>query len=141
MYVWIKFDTSFPSLSFSDYKRGGGLGSWQGSHLVSLLPAQAAANLIRELASPCYHVLLCNVALHVAVGVFILKELGESGVLGVSIQSHHMLVVTAQLGQSHAVRLPRSNLVTRGQSHNQSTTRTEYFLIYPSLSEALFYSI
>lgn len=43
----IKFDTPFPSLSFSDYKKGGLelLGSWQGSHLVSLLPAQAAGGV------------------------------------------------------------------------------------------------
>ncbi|TNN60285.1 hypothetical protein EYF80_029450 [Liparis tanakae] len=42
-------------------------------------------------------------ALHVAVGVFVLKELGEGGVLGVSVQSHHVVVVPAQLGQSHAL--------------------------------------
>lgn len=35
--------------------------------------------------SDSYHVLLCDVTLHVAVGVFILEELGEGGVLGVSI--------------------------------------------------------
>ena len=69
--------------------------------------------LTRDSTSTSYHVLLCNVTLHVAVWVFILKELGEGGVLGVSIQSHHMLVVTAQLGQSHSIGLSRSNLVTR----------------------------
>lgn len=67
-----------------------------------------------------YHVLLCDVTLYVAVGVFVLKELGERGVLGVSIQSHHMLVVTAELGQSHAVRLPRSNL------DKQETKQSDY---------------
>lgn len=80
----------------------------------------------REPTSHSYHVLLCDVALHVAVGVFVLKELGEGGVLGVSIQSHHVLVVTAQLGQSHAVRLPRSNLVTQGQTDNQSINYNRY---------------
>lgn len=61
--------------------------------------------------NPSDHVLLGDVALHVAVGVLILKELREGGVLGVSIQDHHTLVVTAQFGQSHPVRLPGSNLV------------------------------
>lgn len=67
-----------------------------------------------------YHVLLRDVALHIAIGVFVLEELRERGVLGVSIQSDHMLVVTAQLGQSHTVRLPCSNLVTRAQTANRS---------------------
>lgn len=68
---------------------------------------------LREPTSPSHHVLLGDVALHVAVGVFVLKELAERGVLGVSIQSHHVLVVAAQLGQSHAVRLPRGDLQGR----------------------------
>lgn len=92
--------------------------------------------LIQNLSSHhlSYHVLLCDVALHIAVGVFVLEELGEGGVLGVSIQSHHMLIVAAQLGQSHAVRLPRSNLVAQRQAGN-----TIYLLI-PQL-ETLLYSI
>lgn len=57
-----------------------------------------------------YHVLLRDVALHVAVWVFVLEELRERGVLGVPVQNHHALVVTPELGQRRAVRLPRSHL-------------------------------
>jgi len=57
-----------------------------------------------------YHVLLGDVALDVSVGVFVLEELGKGGVLGVSVQSDHVLVVAAQLGQGHAVSLPGRHL-------------------------------
>lgn len=57
-----------------------------------------------------HHVLLCDVTLHVAVWVFVLKELREGGVLGVSIQNHDALVVASKFGQSQAVRLPGRNL-------------------------------
>lgn len=90
-------------------------------------------NLLSFLTSSAYHVLLSNVTLHIAVGVFVLKELGEGGVLSVSIQSHHVLVVTTQLGQSHAVRLPRGNLMTRGQTDNQSISF--YYVIHRLLAD------
>lgn len=76
-------------------------------------------NVVRSLREPTscsHHVLLGDVALHVAVGVFVLEELAERGVLGVSIQGHHVIVVAAELGQSHAVRLPRSDLVSQGRT-------------------------
>lgn len=76
--------------------------------------------LIKVPTSFSHHVLLRDVTLHVAVGVFVLKELGEGGVLGVCVQSHHMIVVTPQLGQGHAVRLPGGNLIAQGQT--DSTT-------------------
>lgn len=50
--------------------------------------------------------------------MLILEELCEGGVLGVSIQGHHVLVVAAQLGQSHAVRLPRRDLL--GRTHKRT---------------------
>lgn len=59
------------------------------------------------------HVLLGDVALHVTVWVFVLEELREGGVLGVPVQNHHALVVTSELGQRHAVRLPRGDLDTQ----------------------------
>lgn len=65
------------------------------------------------------HVLLGDVALHVAVWVFVLEELREGGVLGVPVQNHHALVVTSELGQRHAVRLPRGNL-DRNRGKNDS---------------------
>lgn len=60
-----------------------------------------------------HHVLLGDVALHVAVGVLVLEELAEGGVLGVPVQRHHVVVVAAQLGQSHAVGLPGGHLHAR----------------------------
>lgn len=78
--------------------------------------------LTGELTCLSHHVLLSDVALYIAVGVFVLEELGEGGVLGISIQSHHMIVVTAQLGKSHTVCLPCSNLVIERQKDNRPIT-------------------
>ena len=60
-----------------------------------------------------HHVLLGDVALDVAVRVLVLEELGEGGVLGVPVQSDDVLVVAAQLGQRHPVRLPGRDLKGR----------------------------
>lgn len=71
------------------------------------------ALIIQTFINLSYHVLLCYVALHIAVGVLIFKKLREGGVLCVAVQHDHMLVVAPQFGQSHAIRLPRSNLVSQ----------------------------
>lgn len=94
--------------------------------MFAVLVLDLCSRLTGELMALSYHVLLCDVALHVAVGVFVLEELGEGGVLGVSIQSHHVVIVAAQLGQSHAIRLPRGNLVTQGQTHDRSVNQNRY---------------
>lgn len=67
-----------------------------------------------------HHVLLGDVALHIAVGVLVLEELAEGGVLRVAVQRHHVLVVAAQLGQCHAVRLPGGHLERGGGDDAQS---------------------
>lgn len=52
-----------------------------------------------------YHVLLSNVALNVATGMFLLEELGEGGVLCVAIQGNHSIVGVAQFCQCNPVSL------------------------------------
>lgn len=66
-----------------------------------------------------YHVLLCTVALHEAVWVFILEDLREGEVFGVHIHGHHSLIIAPQFGQSHPVCLTGGNLKGNSTAHNR----------------------
>lgn len=69
-----------------------------------------------ELGGPdrrAYHVLLGDEALNVAVGEGLLEGLGESRVLGVSVEGHHSLAGLAEFGQRHAIRTPCCHLKER----------------------------
>ena len=64
--------------------------------------------------------------------MLVLEELGEGGVLGVPVQGDDVLVVAAQLGQRHAVRLPGRHL--QGGGHNvQRVSDVVFFFFYPHM--------
>lgn len=53
-----------------------------------------------------HHVLLSDVALHIAVWMLILEDLREGQIVGIPIKRHNALIVAAQLGQGHPIGLP-----------------------------------
>lgn len=69
--------------------------------------------------------------------MFVLEELRERGVLGVPVQNHHALVVTSELGQRHAVRLPRSHLGDTNGPKNYSITAAKTFAVSSESSSHL----
>lgn len=57
-----------------------------------------------------YHILFCDVALHIAVGKVLLEDLRKGGILRVCVHDNNTLMGMAEFCKSQTIGLPRSDL-------------------------------